>query len=146
MTEKLEKQLVEKYPKILRDYKGDPMSTCMSWGFEHDDGWYELLDKAMGKIQYLCDKFSTPENEVQVIADQIKEKYGTLRFYVHIVGANEIESSILYSFVDRAEAESVYTCEITGRRGTLCNKRGWVRTLSKEKAQELGYNTKEEKE
>ena len=32
MNEDLEKKLVEKFPKLYRDYHGDIMVTCMGWG------------------------------------------------------------------------------------------------------------------
>ena len=56
MKYETELELVKKYPKILRDYRGDPMQTCMAFGIETDgDGWNDLLDKCMEKLQYFCD-------------------------------------------------------------------------------------------
>jgi len=139
MTEELQLKLVEKYPKILRDFRGDPMHTCMAWGFECDSGWYKLLDECMAKLQYFCDKVSTPDNEVYVNADQIKEKYGTLRFYYHVVGANSIENDIIEDIVNQAERESGHTCELSGERGVPCKKWGWYKTLSYEEARKNEY-------
>lgn len=142
MTKELEIKLVKKYPKILRDYNGDVMQTCMAWGMECDDGWYELLDKCMEKIQYCCNFFSTTEGgdgEVQVIANQIKEKFGSLRLYFSVVGANEIESSIIDDIVSEAERKSRYVCEITGKDGEPCHRGGWYKTLCYDKARELEY-------
>jgi hypothetical protein len=50
MDKEIEIELVKKYPKILRDYKGDPMETCMAWGFEFDNGWKNLIDNALHKL------------------------------------------------------------------------------------------------
>ena len=80
MKTELEKQLFDKYPSIFAD-RTKPMSeTCMCWGISCDDGWYHIIDN-------LCKQLTFIENvyDVKVIADQVKEKYGTLRFYHHIV-------------------------------------------------------------
>jgi len=139
MTEELQLELVRKYPKILKNFRGDPRLTCMAWGLECGDGWYNLLDKAMEKIQYLCDLFSANDTEVQLTANQIKEKFGTLRFYASMVGANSTESSIIDDIISEAERRSEYVCEETGKEGSLCKKGGWMKTLTYQKARELGY-------
>jgi hypothetical protein len=58
MTPELEAKLKEKYPTFFRDLYGDPTKTCMSWGIEAGDGWYDLIVK-------LCDDIvaaKPPEN------------------------------------------------------------------------------------
>jgi hypothetical protein len=144
MNEQLELKLVEKYPKILCDYKGDKMKTCMAWGMECGDGWYDLLDRCMEKLQYLCDMWSKDGREVQVIAHQIKEKYGTLRFYTGVYGANDIEDRIVDDIISEAEAASARTCEVTGEHGTVCQRGGWYRTLCYEQARKDGYKACDE--
>ena len=139
MKTELELELVKKYPKILRDYKGDMMETCMAWGIEHDDGWYKLLDECMAKLQYFCDLCSKDGEEVQVVANQIKEKFGTLSFYTSVYGADNIQNDIIDDIIDKAEAKSARTCEVTGEHGEPCKKRGWYRTLSYEQARKYGY-------
>ena len=139
MKSELELELVKKYPKILRDYKGDKMETCMAWGMECDDGWYDLLDKCMEKLQYFCDLCSNHGNEVQVVAAQIKEKFGTLSFYTSVYGSNSIEHEIIDNIIDAAEIKSAHTCEVTGKEGTVCKRGGWYRTLSYEQARKDGY-------
>ena len=139
MKTELELELVKKYPKILRDYKGDMMQTCMAWGMEHDDGWYKLLDKCMEKLQYFCDLCSKNGEEVQVVANQIKEKYGTLRFYTSVYNGDNTQHDIIDDIIDQAEAKSAYTCEVTGEHGEPCKKGGWYRTLCYEQARKDGY-------
>jgi hypothetical protein len=139
MDKELELELVKKYPKILRDYKGDPMQTCMAWGIEADSGWYSLLDKCMEKLQYFCDLSSKEGEPVQVVATQIKEKYSTLRFYVSVYGANSIENNIIDDIINQAEAESARTCEVSGKHGEPCKQGGWYKTLCYEEARKLGY-------
>ena len=140
MKEELELELVRKYPKILRDYKGDPMKTCMAWGVDTDgDGWYKLLDKCMEKLQYFCDLCSKDKEEVQVVANQIKSKYATLCFYTSVYGGDNTQHDIIDDIIDTAERKSAYTCEVTGEHGELCKKGGWYRTLSYEQARKDGY-------
>ncbi len=111
----------------------------MAWGMECSDGWYKLLDDCMKKMQYFCDLCSKDDREVQVVAAQIKEKYGTLRFYVDVYGANDVEDSIIDDIVREAEYQSERTCEVTGKDGSMCKKGGWYRTLSYEEARRCGY-------
>lgn len=139
MNHDLELQLYKKYPKILQDCGKSPMESCMSFWMECDDGWYELLDKCMEKLQYFCDICSKDGREVQVVANQIKEKYSTLRFYVSVYGASSIENDIVDDIISEAERKSSYTCEITGKHGEPCKKGGWYKTLCYEEARKLGY-------
>lgn len=138
MKEELELKLVAKYPKILKDYKGDMMQTCMAWGLETGDGWYDLLDECMAKMQLICDLASTPENEVQVIAEQIKSKFGSLRFYYHVEGLENLDpekSKIIWNIISDienvADSKSSRTCEICGKNGKT-NESGWLTTLCEE--------------
>jgi hypothetical protein len=100
MNPELEKQLVKDYPILFRFYGGDPRETCLAFGMEHQDGWFDLLKN-------LCDYISAitrhnlmvkykegyvkteKENEYihafiespKVRFSQIKEKFAGLRIY-----------------------------------------------------------------
>lgn len=140
MREELQKKLYQKYPKIFAQ-KGLPMSeTNMCWGITTDDGWYNIIDTLCGCIQHHIDwkncdgkyehmrKHRPPEADGtwvqvhQVEADQVKEKYGGLRFY-YIGGDDHIGG--LVSF---AESISLKTCETCGAPGRQ-TKKGWIRTM-----------------
>jgi hypothetical protein len=144
MKEELQLELVKKYPKILKDFRGDPRQTCLAFGIETGSGWYELLDKCMNKLQYFCDLCSKEGREVQVVANQVKEKYGSLRFYVSVHGANEIESDILHNIIDHTEMMSSQICEESGEHGVPCVKWGWYKTLCYEEARKQGYKACDE--
>ncbi len=79
MKEELEKQIVEKYPVMFQDYGGDMRKTCMHWGFECGDGWYNIINTLCQDVEMIIG-----EKDIKVIADQVKEKFGGLRFYYHI--------------------------------------------------------------
>ena len=130
MNHELELKLYEKYPKILKDCGGDMRVTCMAFWLETGDGWYKLLDETMGKIQYLCDLFTKDNGaEVQLVADQLKEKLSTLRFYEHTIGATDLQDSILRDIISKAESRSARICELCGEHGETCSKWGWLSTL-----------------
>lgn len=139
MKKELELELVKKYPKILRDYGGNPMQTCMAWGVDVESGWYELLDDCLHKLQYFCDLSSAKEKPVQVIATQLKEKYGILAFYFTGEGGTRTDWDIIDDIINEAERKSAYTCEVTGKHGDICQKWGWYKTLCYEEARKLGY-------
>jgi hypothetical protein len=140
MKEELQLELVKKYPKILKNFGGDPMHTCMAFGIEVESGWYKLLDECMEKLQYFCDLcFYKSGRQVQVVADQIKEKYGDLRFYVSVYDADKIEDSIIDDIIYEAERKSRNTCEVTGENGVLCKRGGWIKILCREEARKHGY-------
>jgi hypothetical protein len=139
MTKELELKLVEKYPQILRDYSGNETKTCMHWGMECGDGWYDLLNDLLEKLDYLSN-----HSGVQVVADQIKEKFGTLRFYYSTIiktdlNVEPVVDKIISDVVSAAERQSAYICENTGKRGVSCSRMGWLKTLCKEEADKEGY-------
>jgi hypothetical protein len=63
----------------------------------------------------------------QLTADQIKEKFGTLRFYT--TGGDDYTDGV----VRMAEAMSGVTCETCGKPGTTGGK-GWIKTACEEHA------------
>jgi hypothetical protein len=62
-----------------------------------------------------------PDEVPQVIVDQVKEKFGTLRFYYH--GGDDI----IDGMVRMAESISGFTCEKCGAPGKM-RGRGWLYT------------------
>jgi hypothetical protein len=104
----------------------DMKETCMCWGFECGNGWFTILDQLMGNIQHHIDwKNRTEEVVPQVTLDQVKEKFGTLRFYY--TGGDDY----IRGMVTMAEAMSGVTCETCGNPGTRTGG-GWIKTVCKE--------------
>lgn len=124
MKIELDRSLCERYPKIFRDRYADMQTTAMCWGFDCGDGWYDLLDHLCNQIQWYLDR-NAPKDTPQVVAEQVKEKYGTLRFYVR--GGDEVTNA----YITFAEGFSGKICEICGNPGKS-NDNGWIRTLCKE--------------
>jgi len=122
MRQELDKLLCEKYPKMMVNRNLPMTETCMCWGFDCGDGWYNILNQLMGNIQHHIDwKNRNGEVVPQVILDQVKEKFGTLRFYYS--GGDDYISGM----VAMAEAMSGVTCEGCGNIGERKGG-GWVHT------------------
>lgn len=107
-------------PKIQQGpFKGSTLSTKQpskrQWAIY---GWFVKLFQM--DIRYKPSK--VPRS--QVVADQVKEKFGTLRFYTH--GGDDYTRGV----IDFAEMLSAYICEDCGRfdETVATNSRGWIRT------------------
>ena len=130
MKQELDQLLCEKYPKLMVNRNKPMIETCMCWGFECGDGWYNILDQLMSNIQHHIDwnnknfeKGYTQYKQVpQVTLDQVKEKFGTLRFYY--TGGDDV----IDGMVRMAESMSGVTCEQCGSPGTTGGQ-GWITTL-----------------
>lgn len=117
--------------------------NCGKW-ISCRKGWYQLIVDTNNKMKFMC-----PDYEIY----QIKEKFGTLRFYWGIPrdsawfkSKNEDELQLIRSImtdIERsAESSSVSKCEFCGDRGQIRTGR-WVKTLCKACAQENNYELEE---
>lgn len=176
MRQELDEQLCKTYPKLFRDRYAPMTETCMCWGFECGDGWFNIINALCSNIQHHIDwrekqrqaviqhnemvtaglagdlealderygQFNNAEKYIQdaleegprlvpdpipqVVVMQVKEKFGTLRFY-YTGGDDEISG-----MVRMAESLSAVTCESCGNPGEMWPKqdgegiRGWIHT------------------
>ncbi len=136
MNEQNTKMLYEKYPEIFRQ-KDLPISqSCMPWGFSHGDGWFQIVDELCGQIMEHVHNVNRHLNHRQSKgkdldlspmpvpeAVQVKEKFGTLRFYVSAADDH------VRGLINMAEGMSARTCETCGNSGKIMNDKGWVSTL-----------------
>lgn len=105
MNQELDDALCAKYPSIFSERHGSPQDTSMCWGFECGNGWYILIDTLCAELQAETERNGAP----QVIAKQVKAKFGSLRFY-----SNPGLSERQHAMIDFASALSQRTCEICG--------------------------------
>jgi hypothetical protein len=132
MRQELDKQLCDKYPAMMVNRNGAVTETCMCWGFECGDGWYNILNLLMSNIQHHIDHnnknfekgYKQYKQVPQVTLDQVKEKFGTLRFYY--TGGDEY----IRGLVSMAESMSAVTCESCGNPGEQ-TRGGWIKTTCK---------------
>jgi hypothetical protein len=140
MKQELDKLLCEKYPKMMVNRNAPMTETCMCWGFDCGDGWFNILDQLMGNIQNHIDwnnknfekGYAQYKQVPQVTLNQVKEKFGTLRFYY--TGGDDV----IDGMVRMAESMSGVTCEECGVPAKTHGP-GWIRTICKpcEEARDL---------
>lgn len=195
MDKKLQDTLYKEFPLLYKEHTWNMSQTCMCWGFELGDGWYQLIYDLSTKLENLIKKqmdetpcpektcvcgcnyldhnlltdnkectkvftmsfgfkriwFIIPENifihiyrkavqkfkraansffefispvihkkiscgckkfdEMHPAASQVKEKFGTLRFYM------DYATDEMYKLIEEAEAKSAITCELCGAFG-----------------------------
>ena len=130
MKSELAEKLIQDHPKIFEVRKGTELMPFPMFGFECDSGWYNIINTLCYQIQSHIDwKNRNVEEVSQVIAEQVKEKFGTLRFYVR--GGDEYTNGM----IRMAEALSAVTCETCGKPGKIRGK-GWYYTSCNEHANE----------
>jgi hypothetical protein len=137
MNEELQNKLYEKYPDLFSNRTKSPMGSCMCWGCEIGNGWYELLSSVCWRISqhekniseriHVRNKNDIPNDQTDldyapVKFDQVKEKYGGLRIYFS--GGDDYVDGV----VSMAEEYSYKVCEVCGNAGKP-NKGGWITTL-----------------
>lgn len=107
MKKELEVLLCERYPLIFADRNKTIQQSCMGWGFLCGDGWFDLIDTLCERLQFWTDRNGAP----QIVAVQVKEKWGELCF--HVRGGGEEQ----YGMITMAEALSARICEECGCPG-----------------------------
>jgi hypothetical protein len=175
MSPELDKQLCDKYPKIFANRYKSAQESCLAFGIECGDGWYNILDNLCASANHMWStsveidaddavKLDIKENPYggyfapvpapQMVASQVKEKFGTLRFYYDLeFEPNIVELSKKYpdlekvmdrynaffdGIVHMAETMSARTCEMSGQQGEMHvsggTRFGWYKTLNVELA------------
>ena len=176
-------KLVKRFPVLYQDFYSDMTQTCMCWGFDHGDGWFDIiwqlslgieeelnyswfqkkkflfkksLSRRWNKLVYkispvVRDKTKVVKGDDNVwrheiiekakprlqwikrfswwpytgfAVQQVKEKFGTLRFYC---GYNETINRL----ITLDERLSACTCEKCGKYGETGGAH-WLQTLCKE--------------
>jgi hypothetical protein len=119
---------------VVRDWRIELMAAhprlfgVASQGYPScGDGWHDLLERCCVRIEAALaegDRFA---------AQDIKSKYGTLRFYwggrLSDAAKAQVEEAI-----ELAEARSACTCETCGELGRLYDRGGWLETACPEHA------------
>jgi len=111
--EAIMKRLIEKIEEDPR-----PKHPFELFGIEHGFGWYGLILPIINELRIYNEQH--PGDEISI--DQIKEKYGTLRFYVSSA------PDYILGMITKAERESENICEICGAKGKLTEINGWYVT------------------
>jgi hypothetical protein len=118
MNDENTQRIIEACPSLYdsmeeeRDKIGTQPFHPIAFGFECGDGWADLLVELSEKIQAHLNTLS-PEAAEQIVALQVKEKYGTLRFYVSYY------DETIESLIQEASKKSAVTCEQCGKTGSV---------------------------
>ena len=113
MNRELSDKLYNEFSELYKSYRAFP---------EVGDGWYNLLRNLSLELYEALDK-----EEIEDISIlQIKEKFGTLRYYASCT-SNKAED-----IIQKYEDLSGDTCEDCGNVGDIAKQSGgWVRTICK---------------
>ena len=137
MDQELQDQLFQQYPDLFSNRTKSPRESCMAWGIEAGNGWYELISSVCWRVSQhekniehriryrTANEKSNDQSDLDYIPvkfDQVKEKYGGLRVYYS--GGDDYVRGV----VSMAEEYSYKVCEKCGNAGKV-NKGGWITTL-----------------
>lgn len=119
MKQELEDIIVKNHPLMFPN---------QDFGIQCGDGWFDLIETLCSNIQSYIDNNKERDPSIkQVEVLQIKEKFGSLRFYAS--GGNATTGGMIWF----AESMSTKICEVCGKPGKRIGG-GWVRTLCEEHA------------
>ncbi len=127
MRKDLDDLLCQRYPRIFADRNLPMTHTCMCWGFSCGDGWFDLIDALCERLQFATDHNHAP----QVVAAQVKEKFGELCFYPRTTPSPE-----QWGMLTLAEALSVRICDQCGKPGQTLVYNFWHMTRCPDHAPE----------
>lgn len=134
-------KLLEVFPKLFpKEYLDSPIKSGMYFGFQCGDGWYNLIYVLCASIQRTVDNRLDPKSFVydseyhQPRVQQVKEKFGSLRFYV------DAASDEIRELIGAAQSFSWHICEYCGSVEDIVHTKGWIRSTCKECADKNSWN------
>lgn len=156
MRKELDEALCAKYPLIFKDRDAPMQQTAMCWGFDHGDGWYNIIDvlcglltndyrQAKSRYESIKDKVDQPRWEgskdiiTQETIDEAKAKLDEEILKVPVASQVKEKFGGLrfyvngatdkhYQYISFAESMSYRTCEECGAPGKTYTN-GWHTTL-----------------
>lgn len=125
------RRIIEACPSLFVDIESQRenmqngvMFTPIAFGFECGNGWADLLVDLCEKIQAHLN--TMPKEAVEnIVALQVKEKYGTLRFYL------SCHDDVLENYISEAQSKSAKICETCGKPAKLQGEY-WLYTACEE--------------
>ena len=132
MKKELEQKIFDRF-KFYRPELSETVSL-MCYGFSHGDGWFDIIWELSEHLERLIDehyadkpdelaKAYLSENYI-VNVSQVKEKFGTLSYYVD-VDDEELWKKFMPYYKEAMEKSAV-TCEQCGKPGKR-RTGGWIK-------------------
>lgn len=106
---------MNKYKQLVKKYRH--MFNNLPFGIECGPGWYGIIKDLCRKLELHLR--ADPELKKQFRVLQVKEKYGTLRFYTSVYNTR------IEDMITEAEDLSEKTCEQCGKPGEMREVDGW---------------------
>ena len=128
MDSELERKICDADPVFFRQRGMDMTQTCMCWGIECGDGWFEPIMEFVQKVRMLNDRLSTMN--MCIVASQIKSKWADFTCYWNIDVLDEDRNaelsesqqrmvdlcrSTMDDIVRGCEEKCAHTCELCGK-------------------------------
>lgn len=125
MTPELEKKLVEDFPLLYSDTNKPPQESLMCFGFECRDGWYHIIRSLSRRLEECIEDYNNKNLSTTnpPRAMQVKEKFGSLRFYMTHA------TDDMFTIIEAYELISEDVCEECGMTGAKIEGPGWLRAL-----------------
>lgn len=120
--EEFENEIILSCPNLFKNSRVSDIKGYLRFGFDIQDGWYDLVRDLCTKLEKRV-QVLTPQEQEDVYVQQVKEKWGGLRFYM------QSPDEGMHDLVHQAEERSIHTCEWCGEEGKQRNDIGWVQTL-----------------
>ena len=111
--------IIKEFPMVYGSPPYSPKESLLCFGFECGTGWYDILYKLSKDINEIV----TRDNLTDFRVVQVKEKFGTLRYYTNH------STDDIYKLIREAENKSEITCEKCGASATLSVTKGWYEVL-----------------
>lgn len=115
MTKELQQQLFTEFPHLYALAKLPMDQTCMCWGICVGNGWFNIIRELSRKIVVI---------DPTVQAEQVKEKFGGLRFYTR--GGTMETADAVDKAISAAARQADVTCEYCGSMEDVKPTSGWI--------------------
>ena len=116
MREALTKLLYDRYSILFAEHRLDASESGMAWGFQHDDGWFAIVDALAAVLT---------AHRPDAVAVSVKQKMG--RFVLYLKERDTFSDGACFAAGSFSRAIS----ELSGRPGVLMSRRGGgLRTLA----------------
>jgi hypothetical protein len=127
MRKELEERILHRWPDWFRTGVDVPRAARF-FGFECFDGWFDIVWRSLEAIEPSVnrekERWRKQKRAFWIV--QVKEKFGALRIYC---SPTTVETQGAF---ERAEKESLRTCELCGRTGHLRESGGLLRVRCEE--------------